>query len=160
MAEKIIFFSSAIENEWSIFSNFSEHSIRSPAGVVFPTAEHAFQWAKFYGVSPTSGAYVLEAKTPKEARRRGKIAKGLHPNWSTGPIMEQRRVKLMKSILKLKTSQNIDVLTALLRSDSMKLVENAPWDNFWGSGKDGKGKNILGVLWMMLRSDLVGVDTP
>ena len=31
------------------------------------------------------------------------------------------------------------------------LVENAPGDAYWGVGKDGNGKNRLGVLLMEVR---------
>ena len=35
------------------------------------------------------------------------------------------------------------------------LVENAPNDYYWGCGKDGSGKNMLGQLLMKLRAEIL-----
>lgn len=39
----------------------------------------------------------------------------------------------------------------LTKTGDRKIVENSPWDSFWGAGLDGKGMNTMGQLWMRLR---------
>ena len=47
----------------------------------------------------------------------------------------------MTEIIRAKVAQNEDVYACLLATDGKKIVENSPWDNFWGCGADGKGEN-------------------
>lgn len=42
----------------------------------------------------------------------------------------------------------------LLSTGSAELVEASPVDAFWGSGRDGQGKNHLGKHLMVLREHL------
>jgi predicted NAD-dependent protein-ADP-ribosyltransferase YbiA (DUF1768 family) len=35
-----------------------------------------------------------------------------------------------------------------------ELVENSPYDYYWGVGRNGTGKNRLGILLMKLREEL------
>lgn len=140
--------------ELSCLSSFSGHSFSNAQGIVFPTAEHAFHWAKFYRTNAASAAFVLAAASPAEARRRGRKAAGMEPSWNKGAPMEQRRVKIMRGIIRLKAAQNPDVRAALLNTGDRLLVEDSPWDNFWGRGRNGQGRNVLGKLWMELRAEL------
>lgn len=42
----------------------------------------------------------------------------------------------------------------LLSTGKKELIENSPYDKYWGIGPNGKGKNRLGVLLMELRTGL------
>ena len=42
----------------------------------------------------------------------------------------------------------------LLGTGDEELVEASPIDYYWGAGKDGSGKNMLGKLLVMLRTQL------
>jgi len=42
----------------------------------------------------------------------------------------------------------------LLSTDDQDIVENAPGDCYWGIGKDGSGKNMLGKILMEVRATL------
>jgi ribA/ribD-fused uncharacterized protein len=44
--------------------------------------------------------------------------------------------------------------TLLLSTGERPLVEDSPYDRYWGAGKDGRGKNRLGALLMELRDEL------
>jgi ribA/ribD-fused uncharacterized protein len=40
----------------------------------------------------------------------------------------------------------------LLDSGDRMIVENAPWDAYWGCGVDGQGLNRLGQILMRVRA--------
>jgi ribA/ribD-fused uncharacterized protein len=42
----------------------------------------------------------------------------------------------------------------LLGTGKKELVENSPFDKYWGIGANGKGKNRLGMLLVQLRNEL------
>lgn len=86
--------------------------------------------------------------TPNEARYQGKRVK-LRDDW------HEVRVPLMAHILKAKFS-NRYLRSTLLATSNEELVHEAPWDGFWGTGKDGLGANTLGILLMDLRDTLKG----
>lgn len=50
-------------------------------------------------------------------------------------------------------------LRALLLSTGKRtLIEDSPYDNFWGCGRLGKGQNMLGSLLMALRTELQATE--
>lgn len=59
----------------------------------------------------------------------------------------------MTEIVRGKVTQNVDVRTCLLATGSKKIVENSPWDSFWGCGADGNGENQMGKILMQLRGE-------
>lgn len=60
----------------------------------------------------------------------------------------------MREALLAKFTQYSDLRDLLLQTGEAKLVENSPYDDYWGTGKDGRGQNRLGVLLMQLRNQL------
>ena len=54
--------------------------------------------------------------------------------------------------LYIKFKQNDKLRSLLLDTEDALLVENSPRDAYWGIGKDGKGKNMLGEDLMFIRS--------
>ena len=129
-------------------SNFSPHPI-DLCGKVFPTSEHLFQAWKFIRTAPEWSERIRLAATPTQAKYLGRSRS--HPIMST---WNEERVEIMLIILRDKASQHKDVRRILLATNTCELIEKAPWDNFWGSGKDGKGENMLGKLWMVVRTEL------
>ena len=131
------------------FSNFSPHRVVFGKRE-FPTSEHAFQFHKFARVAPEIAEQIAAARAPWEAKR---IAKDNHdkadPAWFKG-----RSVCAMLEILFTKAHQHATVRAALAATGDEELVEFAPWDDFWGDGRDGKGLNILGRLWMVVRDTM------
>lgn len=47
--------------------------------------------------------------------------------------------------------QNPELRNILTSTGDIHIYENSPYDSYWGVGKDGNGKNILGKLLMQLR---------
>ena len=63
----------------------------------------------------------------------------------------------MKKALRFKFDQNKDLKDELLATNPAYLVEHTKNDKYWGDGGGrGKGINMLGILLMDLRADLIG----
>ncbi len=60
----------------------------------------------------------------------------------------------MYKITMAKFLQHSDLKEILLNTGDSHLIENAPWDSYWGIGKDGNGKNMLGKTLMKVRNDI------
>jgi ribA/ribD-fused uncharacterized protein len=54
----------------------------------------------------------------------------------------------------MKLSQHEYVQRKLLQTGSAEIVEDSPYDSFWGVGDTWQGRNELGRLWMRLRKEL------
>lgn len=134
------------DNENYIFSNFSAFSVIWK-GKLWPTSEQAYQAAKFSNVEIQEK--IRNASNPIVAYQ---IA---HDNKSyMDPAFNQIKIKVMKEILLEKISQHELIQMKLKDSGSRRIVKNFKGDNYWGSGPDGKGENMLGKLWMEIRQEL------
>jgi len=142
--ETIYFFTPAFHP----LDNFSAHAIEV-WGVLFPTVEHAYQWKKFSLIRPDIAQQILLARSPDAVK---KIS---DPNISNQPEdWHERRVSIMEEILRVKAEQHEDVREILKKTETRRIIENSPIDNFFGGGPDGNGKNIVGELWMKIRDEL------
>lgn len=146
----------------------------------FESAEHAFQFAKFYynGASKDSLEYaqiIRDATTPNKARILGiqqikggypwvkelnmiidkyiKLGVKIDPNWNN------LRYSIMKSILEQKFSQNTVCKNLLLSTGNKILIEHTPRDKYWGDGGDGSGENKLGEILMNVRKEILETET-
>ena len=135
-------------------SNFFPLPTPVPAGLLtFPTSEHLFQACKFPG-NPDLQARIAEAKTPREAKIAARSAPldDIH-------IWNRRRANVMRWVIRVKYESNSTLLRAVLDcTGDSPIVENSARDCFWGASPDGGnlvGANVLGRLWMELRSMLV-----
>lgn len=115
--------------------------------VVYPTVEHYFQSKKFEGTKWED--YILSLPTPKDTAREGKRRDlPLRKDWES--IKEQ----VMYEALHAKFSQSKNLRELLLNTHKLELVENSPFDSYWGIGKNQLGMNRLGVLLMRLRDEI------
>ncbi len=117
-------------------------------GKTYPTVEHYFQAMKFPN-NPAFQDQIIAQKTPAGAKKMGatKVIP-LRTDW------EEVKEEVMAKALKAKFTQNPDLKTLLLGTETKKLEEASPTDSYWGTGKNGKGQNRLGVLLMELRTEL------
>lgn len=110
---------------------------------------------------PNREAYYQAHKT-KEAEQRAKIINALDPYKSkyfgsakSGcKIIEgfdDKRERIMRKAIRYQMAQN-PTLSRLLLATKGTLIEEAPWDDYFGSGRDGDGKNIHGKLLMEYRA--------
>jgi len=61
----------------------------------------------------------------------------------------------MHELIKAKATQHDDVKAALLSTGSRAIIDKGNIEEeFWGTGRHMKGNNMLGKLWMLVRSEL------
>lgn len=134
----------------------------------FKTTEHYYQAMKFY--IPQSAEHMLifrkiqSAKTPTEAFYLGKFLKGKF-KWIDDLIAEHKglpirddwdQVKLdvMRTAIRAKFEQNQTLSQMLIATGKAELMEDSPYDTYWGIGRNGGGQNHLGKLLMELRDTI------
>jgi ribA/ribD-fused uncharacterized protein len=140
-----------------IFSNFFRRKVVIE-GVSYATTEHYYQSKKFEGVTKffknlgvtlDLEEYIKNQKTPHEAAKEGRRKDfPLRSDW------EDVKEAVMLTALRAKFTQHEDLKQILLETGDAVLAEDSPYDYYWGIGRDGNGKNRLGVLLMQVRGEL------
>lgn len=143
MANPIFFFRK--NKPFSELSNFAPFGFEAD-GVPWATVEHFFQAQKFD--DPAYRERIRSARSPLDAKTLGQTRKiPIRPDW------ESVKESVMKRALRLKF-QNPQLRSLLLSTKARPLVEDSPYDRYWGAGRDGKGKNRLGILLMEIRDEI------
>jgi len=133
---------------YEVFNNWSAHSV-TIWNRTFPTAEHAYQYAKFSDADPAVAQQIASAISPWLAFQLSRKHRNLTPaSWN------EKKVSVMTEIITAKIEQHPDVKDRLIKTGIRKIVENSPWDSFWGIGPSGDGTNMVGVIYMQLRDSL------
>jgi hypothetical protein len=139
------------EQDFYPLSNFSAFTLQWK-GIRFDTSEAAYHWEKFPGREYIR-ALIITALSAHEAFKLAEEFKALRRHdW------DDVKVDVMLSILRAKASQHEYVRRKLLATGDRTLVENSWRDDFWGWGPQRDGKNMLGELWMKIRSELRGLE--
>ena len=142
--KRILFY--RLNEPFGEFSNFSPHPFELK-GKRWPTSEHYFQGQKFAGTEHEEE--IRLAKSPMIAARMGRSRqRPLRADW------EAVKDEIMREALRAKFTQNPQLRSLLLGTESAVLVEHTTNDSYWGDNGDGSGKNRLGELLMELREDL------
>ncbi len=134
------------DGDFRFLSNFYPAWVRLQ-GVVYPTAEHAYQAMKSNSPAVREGVLCLD--TPGRAKRWGQTIE-LRPDW------EQVRKRVMLAVVAAKFTQNEALRGQLVATGDAVLEEGNTWhDNFWGAcgcpEHNGKGLNYLGETLMFVR---------
>lgn len=118
-------------------------------GIKFSSSEAAYQYGK--AKDKKVAEWIVSA--PKQHL----IAMAGHGllSWDIVPEWSQKKNKRMWLVLKEKFAQHEDLKEKLLSTGRKKLIEDSPTDSYWGCGKNGKGKNMLGELLMLLREEII-----
>jgi hypothetical protein len=129
-------------------SNFYRSEVRM-VGLVFPTAEHAYQALKTD--DPERRLWIRCAGTPSIAKQRGRGVR-LVPDW------EYIKVKAMAQVL-FEKFRDPALAERLVATHPRELVEGNDWhDQFWGDCRCARchepGRNMLGKLLMELRDKM------
>ena len=133
------------KGEHAFLSNFYSCPLRMLDGLLYRTAEHAFQAMKVVG-DPKAKEEIRKARNPNEAKRLGRKVK-LRPAW------DSIRIDVMRQVVRAKF-QNPELQRKLLETGDRKLIEGNNWgDSFWGVC-GGKGENWLGKILMDLREEI------
>ena len=134
------------EDRYYMFSNFSSFEVFYGLDI-WKTAEHAYQAAKF-----TDKDILTKIRHAHSAHDAKKIARAnqehYRPDWNG-----EEKLRVMEEIVSAKLSQHDFVRERLLETGSRLIVENSHKDSFWGWGRDMKGANHLGKIWMKLREE-------
>jgi ribA/ribD-fused uncharacterized protein len=138
----------ANEKPYGAFSNLYKRSIVFE-GVTYATSEHAYQAGK--PRKDNVREWILSAPTPALVAM---AAHGLYV-WDVAPDWSKIKFERMRAVLMAKFSQHEDLRELLLSTGEARLVEAATVKNLvnleWGE-VNGKGKNMLGVLLMEVRT--------
>lgn len=112
-------------------------------GVVYPSAENAFQAAKCVSEEDKK---IFRTCTPVQAKRLGRRVQ-LRPDWN------KERVHVMLHIVYNKFSQNVELKQKLLNITEPIIEENTWNDTFWGVCNN-VGQNMLGKILTFVKNKL------
>jgi len=139
-----------VSDEYGCFSNFSNHGFELN-GKQWITSEHYFQAHKFESFELQE--MVRNAKTPMDAARIGRNRiYPLREDW------EDVKVTIMRKAIKHKFAAHSYLSELLLSTGEQEIIEDTENDYYWGCGKKGSGKNMLGKILMELRAELLRVS--
>ncbi|MFL0811101.1 MAG: NADAR family protein [Agarilytica sp.] len=148
-------FAPNLDNEASLrFSRFDEaHLLATCArpiqleGQEWPSAEH-YVHAMLAGNSRLAKA-TKEAPTALAAYRINKPwYRSKKKGWKT-----QRRVYMTRAVYTL-VQMYSDIREYLLDTGEQALSETSLYDHYWGVGRDWRGENMVGRVWMDVRKKL------
>lgn len=141
-AERVCFY----EQDFYVLSNFSAFSLMWREER-FDTSEAAYHWEKFPGHAGVRYA-IFTAPSAHEAFKVAERNKDLRRvDW------DEVKVDIMRDILRAKVTQHEYVRRKLLATGERELVENSWRDDYWGWGPNRDGQNMLGKLWMEVRTE-------
>jgi ribA/ribD-fused uncharacterized protein len=137
------------EQDFYVLSNFSAFTLRWK-GIRFDTSEAAYHWEKFVGTGQHGvQSWIATAPSAHDAFKIAGVNKDLRrPDW------DAVKIDVMRAILRAKAEQHEYVRRKLLATGDRELIEDSWRDDFWGWGPNRDGQNMLGKLWMEVRSEL------
>lgn len=146
--DKQVFF---YEQDFYVLSNFSAFNLfYSGDWETYPTSEHAYHCQKFTKTNIDIWKKIKNAKSAHEAFKIAEENKGYRrKDW------DDVKVGIMRQILWDKVGQHEYVSRKLIATGDRELVEDSWRDDFWGWGPNKDGKNMLGKLWMEIRSAII-----
>lgn len=134
--------------EWYCLDNFSAFTVEW-RGKLWPTAEHAYQAAKFDDEEVVER--IRQASSAHLAKKIGNdpmLQDKVRADW------QEIKHAIMEEILRAKLAQHEYVQKKLRESRGMLLVEDSHRDPHWGRGENWNGENWLGQIWMKLRDEV------
>jgi len=183
--DKPIDFYDEIPNPYIVFSNFYYPKNLNIIRKNWPTIEHFFHALKFTGNRDTKEQkeyreIIRHASTPYKSKILGNqrinnpFMSNLSLNDSDKRTLKQlvdeykNKVSMVKNWdsikddimyrgVKEKFEQNSDLKALLLSTKGHVIREASPRDGYWGTDKDGSGKNMLGNILMNVRDEMLGI---
>ncbi|WP_212823264.1 NADAR family protein [Catellatospora sp. TT07R-123] len=141
-----IYFYGADEVPYGCFSNFSGHGFDLD-GHRWTTSEHYFQAQKFSGTRHAE--LIRRTATPLRAAELGRDrSRPLRRDW------ERVKDDVMRRAVTAKFTAHADIRAILLNTGDEEIVEDTSTDHYWGRGRSGTGKNMLGRILMRTRTQL------
>jgi N-glycosidase YbiA len=144
--ESVKFYS--VTDEYGEFSNFSENEIIID-GKRWPTSEHYFQAMKF-----EDKIYIEKIRKTKKPSIAAQMSRDRSVKIKRG--WDSMRVNVMTIAVRAKFfTQHQHLRKLLLSTGDRKIIEHTANDDYWGDGGDGSGKNMLGIVLMKIRDELL-----
>ena len=134
------------ENAYGYFSNFALYPL-TLKGKTWPSSEHYYQAQKVAGTEWEER--IRLCATPQEAFDMTRL-----PEFPERKDWTDVKDDAMYEAVYAKFTQHEDLRQKLLDSGDAILIEDSPVDYYWGCGKDGSGKNMLGKTLMTIRESL------
>ena len=137
------------QDEYRFLSNFYPVTITYDS-FLFPTVEHAYQYAKFDNEEIQDE--IRAAHSPGEAKRIANRYKNF-----ISPIFRIGKRSLMLHLCREKFNPaNEDLCNKLLATYPAELIEGNYWnDRYWGVDlRTNQGENHLGKILMQIREEL------
>jgi ribA/ribD-fused uncharacterized protein len=145
------------ERDFYPLSNFSAFKLTWAGRWVFDTSEAAYHWLRFStgdaADNPAAASMAIRVKAALSAHAAFKLAQENKHLQRTD--WDAVKVGFMREIIRTKAHQHEYVHRKLLETGDRPLVEGSWRDAFWGAGADGNGQNMLGKLWVELRTELL-----
>lgn len=134
--------------DFRFLSNFYLSDIEID-GKVWPSTEHYYQAMKTLDFSMQEK--IRTCGSPGNSKKLGRSAK-IRADW------DKIKEKVMMDALRAKFRPGSNMASLLLLTEDHYLAEWAPWDEWWGLGRRGTGKNRLGYCLMKVRAELRGEE--
>jgi ribA/ribD-fused uncharacterized protein len=152
------------EQDFYILSNFSSFEVAWLESVApFKTAEHLYHWLRFAtgaangtlgGATPVDAALAIAERVRRATSAHDAFKIAQENKHLQRADWNDVKVQKMRLVIRAKALQHEYVRRKLLATGDRELVENSWRDDFWGWGPNRNGENMLGRLWMELRSEL------
>lgn len=135
-----------ITDKYGCFSNFAKYGFELD-GKFWETSEHYFQAKKFENTIYEEE--IRKAKSPMDAAIMGRDKnKPIRNDW------EEVKEDVMKKAVLKKFETHSDIKDILISTGEEEIIEKTTNDYYWGCGKLGNGKNMLGKILMDVRKTL------
>lgn len=132
-----------VKDPFGCFSNFAHYGFTLD-DKWWMTSEHYFQAQKFKNTEFEDMIRLVDS--PMKAAEIGRNRElPLRKDW------EKVKDNVMRQAVYAKFSQNLEIKEILLSTKEEILIENTSNDYYWGCGKNGSGKNMLGIILMEVR---------
>jgi len=133
--------------EYGFLSNLYRHSFEFE-GRIWRSAEDAYQFGKPKDL--TVAEWIVSAPKPHlcAAAAHALLSFDIAPDW------QKKKVTRMAQVIDAKFCPNGALTEKLLATWPRVLIEESNTDAFWGIGKKGNGRNMLGILLMATREQL------
>ena len=141
-----VFSFSRLDND-CLLSSVSGHGF-TLEDKTWPSVEHYYQAKKF-----TKSQLIEEILSADS----GLLAYKLGNRWwkfGRSKDWKQNRRVIMTRGLYTKTLTHPEVKAALLETGEERIVETSLYDHYWGIGRDQRGENMMGQIWMDIRAKL------
>jgi len=148
-------------DENGALSNFAPFPVRID-GVDWLTVEHYYQAQKFAGVDSKIARDAMEdirlSESPEGAAKIGRSVQVKHPecvrsDWESAKLDVMRRA-LVEKLTTYEGPRSL-LLNSVCADGRQRVIEKSPMDAVWGAGRDGTGRNLLGVLLQEIREELL-----